>query len=310
MLEALKTQEYPHSKIEHIIMDGGSSQKYIALARSYNARVLVRKKLKNDALKRSKIAIELSKGEIILFLEPDNIICGTSWLTDMVKPFIDDPKIIGTFSIYNSATQDMPILTRYTALLGVNDPTVYYLKKSEKLAQFETEYVKGACISKNSNYITVEFNPISLPVLGDNGHMVRRKIIAPIASKMKTFLHTDAFMLACKQGHRRYGIVKNSIVHHTGSNIIDFFTRRIRYKSRYEGSKGAVRDYKVFDIQNPQDRKNIFLFILYSVTYIEPLWLSIRGYAKKHDIAWFLHPIICFLAVVAYGLSSIMKKRI
>ena len=307
MLQALRSQKYPMSKIEHIIMDGGSERKYIQLAKGHNTKIFIKKNLLNDALKRSKIAIEKARGEVILFLEPDNIICGKNWLEEMVQPFLDDPTIVGTFSMYNSYSDTMPALTRYTALLGVNDPTVYYLKKSEKLAAFETSYTNGFRMSDATGYVTQEFNPSNLPVLGDNGHMVRRKIISPIAKKMKTFLHTDAFMIACKHGHVRYGIVRNSIVHHTGSNIIDFFRRRTTYMLRYNEKTVVKREYKVFDVNSSTDRKNIFLFVFYSLTFLQPFSLSLRGFIRKPDSAWFLHPIICVLAVFAYGFSTMRK---
>jgi len=303
-LKALRAQTYPRSHIEHLVMDGGSLKKYLTLSSKYGGKVITRKDLARDVLVRSKIALQMAKGDIILFLEPDNILIGKNWLYEMVKPFIDDQKIVGTYSMYNSAEKYMPMLTRYTALLGINDPTVYYLGKSEKLTRFETEYMKGKKILSNEKYDVVEFNLKNLPVLGDNGHMVRRKIIVPIVTKMDQFLHTDAFMIACKKGYVRYGVVRNSIVHHTGSSFTKFFGRRITYKGQFYDCQRQKRQYYVYNNRNTQDRRNLQLFILYSLTLVEPLLFSIRGYVAIHDIAWFLHPVVCFGSVISYGISE------
>jgi hypothetical protein len=47
------------------------------------------------------------------------------------------------------------------------------------------------------------------------------------------------------------------------------------------------------------------------------LLLSIKGYMVVPETAWFLHPIVCFLGVFAYGYSeirnvlySVVKRRL
>lgn len=299
-LNALKKQKYPKILLEHIVMDGGSTNGGDILAEEFGCKVIRRPDLKNFALQRMSLGITLSKGSIILILEPDNIILGKNWIEEMIQPFREDENVIGTFSIYNSFENKMPILTKYYSLFGVNDTLLHYLGKSEKIPQYQKSYNKGRLISRNSNYSVVEFDKNNFPTLGDNGHMVRKKIIQQVNKNSKLFLHTDAFYDLLDLGYNKYGAVNNSIIHYTGSSIISSFKKRIEYKNRF---KKYNRTYLVFNPLSGRDVLKVVLFGLYAITIVQPLFESCRGYIKKKEIAWFLHPIMCLGTFLTYLIS-------
>jgi glycosyltransferase involved in cell wall biosynthesis len=304
-LDAISSQDYPHSQIEHIVMDGGSTNGTIEFLKRYHAKVVVREDLLFKAVMRMGLGIALARRDLILFLEPDNIMIGRTWLADMVKPFMDHKDIVGSFSMYNGYEPNMPMFTKYCALFGINDPIVYYLGKSEKIPQFLRTYDKGNILYTDDIYTKVQFTRDNLPTLGDNGHMVRRNLIMKVNKDPSKFLHTDAFALLASMGYRTYGVVHNSIIHYTGSDIINFFKRRVEYKGRHYDKLKFRRHYLVYNPHSPEDRKNLVLYIFYSLTVIQPLIVSIRGFIAVPEFAWFLHPIVCFLGVFAYGYSEI-----
>lgn len=308
MLEGIKMQDYPKNKIEHLIMDGGSDPRIINLAKSYNGLVITREDLKDKALVRMNLGILKATGDIILFLETDNIILDSGWLIKMVSPFTENKNIVGTFSMYNTYEENMPMLTKYSALIGVNDPLVYYLGKSEKMPRFETQYKIGEIIDEKEDYYIVRFKASNLPVLGDNGHMVRRKLIIPEAKKMKQFYHTDAFFNLLTKGLDTYGIVKNTIIHFTGSDLITFFKKRTLYKSQFYDNNASVRTYFVLNKHSKKDLWNTAKFIFFSLTFFQTIYFSIKGFLKIREPAWFLHPIACFLAVFFYTKSELQKR--
>ncbi len=307
-LEALKDQNYPRHKIEHIVIDGGSSNGADHLAHDYGCRVIRRPDLRNDGAARMGLGIKQTKGDIILFLEPDNIIVGKNWLNEMVRPFIEHSEVIGTFSKYNNAESWMPLFTRYCSLFGINDPVVHYLGKSDKLPRYKSQYDKGELITEKQSYSVVRFTKDSLPTLGDNGHMVRRKPFQRVVRDPYHYLHTDAFIELLSLGYRTYGVVNNSIIHYTGTSIMEFIRRRALYKKLYYDNSRHTRRYYIFNIRSQRDRLNLAKFILYSLTIVEPLMESIRGFISVRDIAWFLHPIMCLSMTLGYGWSEFMHQ--
>ena len=54
-----------------------------------------------------------------------------------------------------------------------------------------------------------------------------------------------------------------------------------------------------------RDRKKIIAYSFYALTLIGPTIEAFRGYLKKADMAWFLHPVVCFLIFWIYFLSVI-----
>lgn len=304
-LEAVSKQDYPKSKIEHIIMDAGSPEETLNFLHTYKTKIVLRPDLLNKPQVRMSMAIQRAKGDLILLLEPDNILPNTNWLKQMVRPFMDNKNVTGTVSMYNTYEPSMPLFTKYCALFGINDPVLFYLKKSDKLARFQSKYFKGTTLKECDGYTIVRFVKENLPTLGDNGHMVRRNIIMKVNKDPEKFLHTDAFAEIVEKGYTTFGIVHNSIIHFTGSDLGAFFRRRVEYKGRYYDSRKSKRRYLVYDPGSAEDRKNLLLYIVYSLTLIQPLMLSIRGYMVVPEMAWFLHPVVCLLGVFAYGYSEI-----
>ena len=308
VLESIRKQDYPKAAIEHLVMDGGSTNASLSLAKQYGCIIHSMPRLRNNSEGRKGWGIKLARNNVIAFIEADNILVGKDWFRKMVLPFIHEKDVIGTFSMHNSYERDMPALTRYCALIGINDPTVYYLGKSEKMPRFEHRYTKGIPVKDTKDYMVVRFTRNSLPTLGDNGHMVRRSVITKVNMNPEKFLHTDAFYQLAGRGYDTYGVVKNSIIHYTGSAIFGLYKRRVAFKRLFFDTKRTTRSYYVFNKDSSSDKLRLALFVIYSLTFIQPLLISVRGFVAVPDSAWFLHPIVCFIAACSYGLTEVSYR--
>ena len=65
------------------------------------------------------------------------------------------------------------------------------------------------------------------------------------------------------------------------------------------------RRYAVFNSHSSQDIKKLILFVFYTMTIIQPIAVSIRGYLILRDKAWFIHPFICLFFLVYYAKARI-----
>lgn len=304
-LKAVKEQTYPPELIEHIVMDGGSTNGCVELAKKYKCIVEVDKKLKNKDQVRSSLGIKKAKGKLILILESDNIITSENWIYQMVEPFLKNKKIICTYSAYNSYLPNMSLTTRYCALFGSPDPALYYLKKSEKIRFDEKQYTKGEVLKEIPNYWIVKFTKDTLPTIGDNGHMFLKNVVDLVNKDPEKFIHVDVFAELLKQGYDTFGVVKNSIIHTTNPNIWFFVKRRVAVKSQYYDKKREVRKYFVFNPRSKKDIVNLVKFTFFSLTVLIPFYESVRGYIRIRDTAWFLHPFMCIFMLFGYGYSVI-----
>lgn len=305
VLESVKKQEYPVDLIEHLVFDKGSNNGCDKLAKQYGCKVF--RRLEPPGMEELRIAegFLIVKGELILILESDNILTSSDWLAKLVKPFVEEKNVVAAFSAYNTYEKDMSLTTRYSALFGSPDPTAYYLKKAQKIRMDQKEYDKGMLIKQTRDYYIVRFTKETLPTIGDNGDMFLAKAIKQVLGKPEDYTHTDAFAKLLEKGYDTYGVVKSSIIHVARPDIGGFIKRKVQVKKNYYDGRRGRRVYLTYNPSSSKDRVNLFIFILFSLTIIEPLYESIRGFIKIRDSAWFFHPVMCFVMVFAYGTSEI-----
>lgn len=305
MLEAVKKQRY-RGKIHHYIFDGGTTNGAISLAKNYGCIVHVFDNDVNEGSDRLFFSKKLLTEDIALILQSDNILPDKDFLTQLIEPF-EDEEIIATFPMHNTYMKNMHMLTRYTALIGAPDPTLFYLEKSDKVPMFQKRYDKGIIMREEKRYYKVKFTEDTLPTVGDNGFAVRTHIFKGLLHKNEVFYHTDKYMELVSKGIDTYGVIKNAIIHTTKPGILLQVKRRVEVKKHCTDEAKVKRVYLVYNPASPKDRWRLFLYIVYSLTFIQPLALSIRGFIGVPDVAWFLHPVMCFLMVIAYGWSEIKR---
>lgn len=302
VLESIKNQDYPKSLIEHIIVDGGSEKSKINFIKKYGCKLIVKKELRDQSEARRSFAVRKAKNDIVLWLESDNTLPNKNSLRQLIQPFIDDKKIISTFTLHYGINKSMRLLDRYCAFFGVSDPVVLYLKKADRETWLTNKYLKGKIIKREKNYDVVEFNKNNLPTVGDNGFLTRRKILLKANISPEAYVHIDIYVDLLKLGFKRFAVVKTtSIEHDIGNGIFNLVRRRVLYAKRYSLSKYLDhRRYTVFDFNSQKDIVNLLKYIFYTFTFIQPLFLSIRGFLKVKDVAWFLHPFMCWLFLIYY----------
>ena len=74
--------------------------------------------------------------------------------------------------------------------------------------------------------------------------------------------------------------------------------------------KSSQRRYFVYDPNSKNDKKNLALFIICTLTLVQPLYLSIKGFLTIRDIAWFLHLPMCLGFLFAYSAATLKAYKL
>ena len=230
------------------------------------------------------IGIKQAKGDIIGILASDNELTFNSFLREMIKDF---PVLDASYPAYYHYKKEDDILNRYFSLLGGNDPLSFYMDKNDKKPFYErdNELPDWSSYERESNQ-----------TLGDNGFFIKKELIE--STDLENYYHVDNANEAI--AGKVVSPVQCDIWHKTGGNIFSFFAKRYRYGLQHAFNKN--RRWYLVDFRKPKDIWRLVWFILCTLTILEPLCLSIRGYLKIRDIAWFIHPIACLGTVFTYGL--------
>jgi len=124
-LSAIARQEFPKQLVEVIVVDGGSTDSTLQIAREMPDVKIVSNKLRTGEAGKA-VGARMAKNEILAFVDSDNILDNSRWLQKMTRPF-SEPNIVASEPLYFTHRLEDPAITRYCALIGANDPLTVYI---------------------------------------------------------------------------------------------------------------------------------------------------------------------------------------
>ena len=312
-LKSITEQDYPTHKLEILVVDGGSTDPTIDVAKRFGAKVIVSKADRENQERRKALGLRNIKSEIVAYIDSDNILPHREWLRRMVEPFMEDEDIVATQPLRYSYRRSFSSLNRYFALFGVNDPVVYYLNRRDRLSWAETDWRLLGQAEDEGDYFSVRFSPESMPTLGANGYLARREVLVKSDCRPCKFFHIDVNYDLIKMGYNKYGIVKDEIIHLTGNTFLSFIKKRMNYMRRFYLKAQKARRYRIYSSSDMSDRIKLGKYVIYTISFVKPVYDSIQGYRRIRDAAWFLHPVMCWAFLLMYTFATVewaLRSRI
>lgn len=298
-LESIRGQDYDQKKIEILVSDGGSSDRTLEYAKEYGCRVIKESTGSPEGAKA--VALKRAKGEFVLIGDSDNIWPNRTFLRKMMEGLEKEVEVLACYPWRYTCRKRDSLLNRYFALLGANDPVVWFLGKTDRQSYLSSEWrLGGKLVKETGKYFKVEYNEENLPTVGANGFLIRRKDLLKAKVSEKYYFHIDVVSDLVKQKPRQFKILKIDIVHKTGDDLISFLKKRSKYMRDLYLRDSSKRRYFVYKLG--RDELKTLFFSLYALSLVLPLLYSVWGYSKKRDLAWFLHPVMCFSLLWVYFL--------
>jgi len=308
-LKSISIQNYPKDKVEVLIADGGSEDNTLELAKKYKAKVI------NNRLKTAEAgkmtALKASAGEFCAFVDSDNRLPDKTWLKDMIEPLINHVDVVGSEPWEYTWRKSDGFITRYCALIGMNDPMVHFLGNYDRVNLLTGKWTEVPHEEEDlGKYILVKFDNRGIPTIGANGTIFRTQFL-------KSAVHGDYLFdidilseFIQKEGSVKFIKLKRGIIHTYCENDILKFARKQRRRVRDFLYHKSVGDRK-YNWEKSSTR-GIIKFVLASVTIIPLFCQATKGYLKKRDLAWFFHPLACEITLWEYSSGafiSLFKKQ-
>jgi glycosyltransferase involved in cell wall biosynthesis len=301
-LNDISTQDYPQEKIEIVIADGGSTDDTIKIAQKYGAKIYPNPLKTGEAGKA--VGVKNANNELIALIDSDNFLPNESWFKQMVQPFLDNPEIIGSEPISYTYRKTDPLITRYSALLGMNDPLVLFTGNYDRHNYLTNKWtdVKHGEVDKGG-YLEVTLDEKDLPTIGANGTFLKTKQLQKEVQKLDYLFDIDIIYELVKSGQNKFAKVKVGIIHVFCRNTGKFIIKQRR----------RIQDYLFYNSKNLRkypwggiSKFKLVKFTLYSQLIIPTTLQAIIGYIKKPDSAWFFHPFACWITFWIYGWNKFM----
>lgn len=234
-----------------------------------------------DSEQAKAIGIREAEGEICAMFCADNYVVQKDLFKWIKKGFDEHPEYS---ALYPSRYYCHPLdnsLNRYFSLIGGNDPICYYLGKNDR-ESYAPE------LNRYSKY---------QPSYGCNGFFYRSELIK--ATDLDHYYPMDN---ALEVPGKKVSLYPQTIWHRTSDNLISFLIKRYKYARDLYCDRNDRR-WKIIDTR--EDYWKLGLFILATLTGIQPLYVSLRGYKKIPDFAWFWHWPVCIGVLITYGILTI-----
>ena len=301
-LHAILAQAIPRDRYEIVLADAGSDDNTRGIARACGVDKIVENPLKTGEAGKTA-GIKAASAELIALVDSDNILPEPEWLTRMIAPF-NDPEIVASEPIAYTVRKDDPALTRYFALLGMNDPICLFTRNYDRICTVTGKWT-GLEVPQmdRGDYLELTLSEDALPTIGANGFVFRRSLLGHVAWE-PYFFDIDVMHQAVRAGFTRVAKVKTGIVHLYCARLPDFARKQQR----------RIRDFLFFAQEKqrtyPWDRQKksgIILFCLATVL-VFPLFVQmVRGFLRKPDWAWLYHFPVCWITLWIYGVGALGK---
>jgi len=301
-LAAVLAQEVPRSAYEIVVADAGSTDGTLDIARRLGVDKVVPNPLKTGEAGKTA-GIKASRGELIALVDSDNILPDGRWLARMLAPF-DDAEIVAAEPIAYTARQGDPALTRYFALLGMNDPICLFTGNYDRVCAVTGKWT-GLTVRQRDrgDYIELALTEDALPTIGANGFVFRRSLLSHVAWD-PYFFDIDIMHQAVRAGFRHVAKVKTGIVHLYCASLSAFARKQRR----------RIRDFLFFAQEkqrtypwNRQKKAGIVRFVLATVLILPLVWQALAGCRRRPDRAWLYHLPVCWITLWIYGIGALRK---
>jgi len=284
--------------IEIVVADGGSSDRTLEIAKSKKVRI-VKNRLKTGEAGKA-VGAKYAKGEILAFIDSDNVLPDRLWLNRMINPFLEDKEIIASEPLYFTYRKRDHWLTRYFALLGMGDPLNLFIGNYDRYSHISDKWTSLKLRTEDKGNYLLLYLKKEIPTIGANGFLIRKSELKKYPVKDYLF-DIDILKFLIKEKPIKVAKVKTGIIHLFSGDISTFVRKQRR----------RIRDYFYFQkagVRPSESKSKVFLgvlkFVLASLTIV-PLLLQLTvGYSRKRDKVWFFHPLACWLTLWVYGLES------
>ncbi len=297
-LTAIRKQTYPQKRVEILVVDGGSTDGTINIAKKHHAKILANKAVFQEIGKTH--AGYKAKGDIRFYTDADNILVGTQWIQHMVKPCTEHPEVLG-FLPQTTAPPDSPALNQYLGFLFTDPFTWFLYGTAANPADYEKRYKP---LLKTDAYILYKFPLSDPPLFGlAQGVGVRKRF------QRKQYDKADDMLAGIQLLKKRAPVayVSKAQIYHYHVKGWEQFIKKYRWKVRNNLSQtmnrvGIVHRIEYFSWKR---KARMGLFIPYAYSIIFPLFDAVRLSIRYNSPVMLWHiPATIVMATIIVGVYA------
>lgn len=299
---SLKKQTYPKNKIEYLVVNDQSSDNTKILAKKFGATII---DVNTHDIELNKgIGLHKAKSDLVYWLDADMEICSNNFFESLIKPLVENKKIIGSFTAEFSFNCHRPVgsLLKFISYDPLQRDPVY---------QFFSNSIENTFFAKKSDYFICKFIPGKIPPAGRM--MYRRKeLLKTDVGKNKSFIDLESLEIVSRSGHQLFGYVPQAkLIHYHIQSLKDLIKKRTRNLNVDYLPNADHKYYTWFNINNKSDIFKIAFWVIYANLFFPELIRALLKILRYKDLAILWQPVVSLIItdVIIYGFISKQSGR-
>jgi glycosyltransferase involved in cell wall biosynthesis len=291
-LASIARQDYPPANIEIIMADAHSQDRTREIGKKFGALILDDNGKNMEEGKR--LALRHATGEYIVFLDSDNEFTHPDYLGLAIQALATNPQALGVESYYLASPKMSSFCAYLTARLHISDPICWLMSANPQLVARDGEVEHWRLPDGTYSY-----------PLGANGFVYRRADLQSVQADEK-FQDTHVAMFLMKNGRREWLRLRGRGVHHY---FIQTLWKFVQKRRRAVVHFLRVQQEMPVNWMKENPPVPLWLATVYCVTFVGPLWHTLRGIVRDRDARWLWHVPACLGSVLGNTWGVVTYKR-
>ena len=297
-LASIERQDYPRSLVEVIVVDNGSGDSTVAVARKHGAKVLTNAIL--DAERSKMIGLHESSADFFMYLDADIELAGTAALSQLERALRENEDVVGAFPRF-APKKTAPSFSRCLR---------YHPLELDPVLDFFCTRPEAVAIERRSDLIICDFSRKRVPPVGIC--LYRRTALVEALGGSKRFMDIDVPVILAGTGRGRMAYLPKAKIHHNSIANMSELVKRSRRNLQDVFLPGFAE--RKFRYLSPGSKKDFAKAILLVALANTPVYFLARGIWKSiahRDIACMWEPAAACVLVDALiaGLLGSKKGR-
>jgi len=295
VLASIRKQTYPRNKIEILLVDGGSVDATLKIAREFSCRVLNNPRI--EPVYGKYLAFLNARGNLAMYLDHDEVLENKNSIDLKVLAFKNSDKIEAVIGSGYKSPQEYQFINDYINEFG--DPFSFFIYGLSKNSEFfmKTMRKKYSIIFEDDLFSIFDLSKInSFPLI----ELVAGGSMFDITYFKKKFPQTLEnfnlithlfYLLMSKKPY--IAVTKNDVIIHYSADTLKKYLNKIKWRIKnniYYGADMGTSGFSGRDQFQPSLlRLKKYLFIPYAYSIIFPLIDSVRLAVSRKRFAFMLH---------------------
>lgn len=316
-LLSVKKQNYPKDKIEVLVIDGGSEDNTLEIAKSYSCKIIPNPK--REPISAKHIGFVKASGKYMVYLDSDEVIEDSTSLKRKIEVFKSNPKIKAVIPSGYKKPEGYSPINYY--INGFGDPFSFFIYNLSKDSSFFLKTLKSRYKNthEDKNFAAFNFSKVTpLPIieLVAMSSMTDLKYLKshfPQINKDESLVPFYFYLLNTE--NNLIAIMKNDPIIHYSSDTVSKYLKKIssRVKNNiYQTGMGVGGFLGRDKFQPSYFRLKRYLFIPYSFSIIFPLIDSLYLTITRQNMIFLLHPFLCIFTsclIIYYFILKIIGLK-